>query len=151
MATDTVKTEVGSYFISNYPPFSQWNESYLDAAREAYQTVIRSPRGSKTETAAMAQWMIGETYFHQKNYETARREYLRTEILYAYPEWQAAALLQAGKCHEQLGQWDKAAALYTRLLQRYPETKHAEAAKERQKIAENNAQLTVTGVDRPRS
>ncbi len=36
MATETVKTEVGSYFISNYPPFSQWNESYLDAAREAF-------------------------------------------------------------------------------------------------------------------
>lgn len=27
--TDTTKTEVGSYFISNYPPFSQWTESEL--------------------------------------------------------------------------------------------------------------------------
>ena len=25
MATDTTKTEVGSYFISNYPPYSQWS------------------------------------------------------------------------------------------------------------------------------
>ena len=29
MATDSTKTEVGSYFISNYPPFSQWNKDAL--------------------------------------------------------------------------------------------------------------------------
>ncbi|WP_164100520.1 coproporphyrinogen-III oxidase family protein [Candidatus Laterigemmans baculatus] len=29
MATDAKKTEVGSYFISNYPPFSQWNREAL--------------------------------------------------------------------------------------------------------------------------
>ena len=31
MATDSNKTEVGSYFVSNYPPFSQWtNESLTE-------------------------------------------------------------------------------------------------------------------------
>jgi len=29
VATDRVKTEVGSYFISNYPPFSQWSSAQL--------------------------------------------------------------------------------------------------------------------------
>ncbi len=29
MATETSKTEVGSYFISNYPPFSQWSREQL--------------------------------------------------------------------------------------------------------------------------
>jgi oxygen-independent coproporphyrinogen-3 oxidase len=29
MATDSTKTEVGSYFISNYPPFSQWAAEQL--------------------------------------------------------------------------------------------------------------------------
>ncbi|MCA9217341.1 MAG: coproporphyrinogen III oxidase family protein [Planctomycetales bacterium] len=29
MATDATKTDVGSYFISNYPPYSQWTESQL--------------------------------------------------------------------------------------------------------------------------
>lgn len=33
--TDTTKTEVGSYFISNYPPFSQWQAGELDAVRDA--------------------------------------------------------------------------------------------------------------------
>jgi TolA-binding protein len=103
----------------------------FDEARAAYQKVIRSETGGKTETAAMAQWMIGESYFHQKNYETALREYLRLEILYAYPTWQAGALLQAGKCSEQLGQWKQAADLYQRLVKEFPQSDFVEEARKR--------------------
>ncbi len=35
MAVETTKTEVGSYFISNYPPFSQWNAEALADVRAA--------------------------------------------------------------------------------------------------------------------
>ena len=76
----------------------------------------------------MAQWMIGETYFHQKNYEAAVREYLRLEILYAYPTWQAGALLQAGKCHQRLGEAKQAAELYRQILKNYSKTPFAEQA-----------------------
>jgi TolA-binding protein len=106
-------------------------EANLDAARESYKKVLRSPQASKTETAAMAQWMIGETYFLQEQYATAIREYLRVEVLYAYPRWQAAALLQAGKCHEQMGQWKDAAEAYDRLLSHYAQTDVAAEARER--------------------
>lgn len=34
-AASDKKTEVGSYFISNYPPYSQWNREALPAVREA--------------------------------------------------------------------------------------------------------------------
>jgi oxygen-independent coproporphyrinogen-3 oxidase len=37
--TETKKTEVGSYFISNYPPFSVWSHDHVPAALEA----INSP------------------------------------------------------------------------------------------------------------
>ena len=30
------KTEVGSYFISNYPPYSQWSADHLDEVRCAF-------------------------------------------------------------------------------------------------------------------
>jgi oxygen-independent coproporphyrinogen III oxidase len=40
MATDTVKTEVGSYFISNYPPYSQWKSEYLP---EIESTLAKPP------------------------------------------------------------------------------------------------------------
>jgi len=35
MATETTKTEVGSYFISNYPPFSQWTEEVVPEVERA--------------------------------------------------------------------------------------------------------------------
>src|SRR3990172_539454 len=35
MSTSSTKTEVGSYFISNYPPFSAWSPDQLDAVRAA--------------------------------------------------------------------------------------------------------------------
>jgi TolA-binding protein len=112
------------------------NQADFEGARQAYQRVILSPAGAKTETAAMAQWMIGETFFHQKNYETALREYLRLEILYAFPTWQAGALLQAGKCRERLGEDKEAAALYQRILKTYPKTTFAEEAARRLKSLE---------------
>ncbi len=107
------------------------NQADFEGARKAYNRVIRSPTGAKTETAAMAQWMIGETFFHQKNYEAALREYSRLEILYAYPTWQAGALLQAGKCQQLLGERKDAADLYRRIVKDYPDTTFAEQAKQR--------------------
>ncbi len=61
------------------------------------------------------------------------REYLRLEILYAYPTWQAGALLQAGKCHERLGEEKEAAGLYQRILTAYAHTTFAEEAAQRLK------------------
>jgi cellulose synthase operon protein C len=104
------------------------NQADFDAARKAYNRVIGSAAGAKTETAAMAQWMIGETYFHQKDYRAALREYLRLETLYAFPDWQAAALLEAGKCHQRLGEPTPAADLYRQILKDYPKTSFAQQA-----------------------
>ncbi len=37
MSTESTKTEVGSYFISNYPPFSQWTSDDLELVKTAFQ------------------------------------------------------------------------------------------------------------------
>ncbi|NQU22315.1 MAG: tetratricopeptide repeat protein, partial [Candidatus Nealsonbacteria bacterium] len=141
---------------ANFPNFAQQHEAdYLlgrclqaraemDAARRAYLKAIRSRAGEKTETAAMAQWMIGETYFHQQNYAAALREYLNLETLYKYPTWQAAALLQAGKCRELLGEPKEAAAHYARLLKLYGDTPFAERAAQQLK----EISVTRSGSDR---
>ena len=115
------------------------DQADFDGARQAYKRVIRSAAGAKTETAAMAQWMIGETYFHQKNYESALREYSALEILYAYPTWQAGALLQAGKCHEMLGEGREAILRYKRILKNYPQTTFVAEATQRLQKLENPA------------
>jgi oxygen-independent coproporphyrinogen-3 oxidase len=39
---DTKKTEVGSVFVSNYPPYSFWNADTLDRAREALAAPARA-------------------------------------------------------------------------------------------------------------
>jgi TolA-binding protein len=104
------------------------NRAEFDKAREAYRRVIRSPGGAKTKTAANAQLLTAETYFHQKNYESALREYLKVEMLYAFPAVQAAALLQAGKCYEALGEWKQAAEVYARVVKTYGETTFAKEA-----------------------
>ena len=116
------------------------SQGKFDDARTAYRQVTHSEIGGKTETAAMAQWMIGESYFHQKNYEAAVREYLKVDILYAFPTWQAGALLQAGKCHELLGEWKQASALYAKLLKSYPETPFAADASKLLQAAQTRAQ-----------
>ncbi len=100
----------------------------FDSARQAYKKALRSAAGEKTETAAMAQWMIGETYFHQKKYEAALRAYSGIEFVYDYPVWQAAALLQAGKCRELLGEPAKAGEAYRKILKSYPNTSFAKDA-----------------------
>jgi TolA-binding protein len=122
------------------------SDADFDGARAMFQKVVRSPGGGKTETAAMAQWMIGESHFHQEKYDAALREYLRVEILYPYPRWQSAALLQAGKCHEQLGHFKEAAELYNHLLKKHPDSEFVEEAKIRlQEIA--NRPTTPSAAD----
>lgn len=41
MTTEATKTEVGSYFISNYPPYSQWKPEYLPEVEKALATPPR--------------------------------------------------------------------------------------------------------------
>src|SRR5262249_52717974 len=99
----------------------------FDDARVAYQAVIDARKGG--DLAARAQLMRGETYFHQENYREAIREFLKVDILYDAPAWQAAALLEAGKVYERLAQWADAAETYERLRARFPKDPSAVEAK----------------------
>jgi TolA-binding protein len=138
---------IAERIATDYPGFEQQFEvdyalgrclaglAEFQAAREAYRRVIDDPRGHGTETAAMAQWMIGETYYHQKEYAAALREFLKVEILYDYPVWQAAALLEAGKCHEHLGEWKQAAEMYARVVKEFPNTEVQEECERRLRAA----------------
>lgn len=111
----------------------------FDDARSAYQRVVQSPVGGRTETAAMAQWMIGETYFQQERYDDAIAAYHRVERLFAFERWQAAALLQAGKCHEAQGEYAEAIGLYAQLLKDYSQTTFAQDASQRMRVAQQRA------------
>ncbi len=103
----------------------------FDEARQWYERVVRSAEGGRTETAAKAQWMIGESYLHQKNYAQAIRAYQRVEDLFDFPDWQAAAVLQAGKCYELQGEHDEAVVAFTRIVRLYPDSAFVREASQR--------------------
>ena len=108
-----------------------------DDARAAYRAVIAARKGG--ELVARSQFMVGETYFHQKNYSEAILQLLRVDILYDAPSWQAAALLETGKAYEQLAQWADAAETYERLRARFPDDPSAVEAKARLVAAKKQA------------
>ena len=151
----TEARELAESIVERFPGFRQQYEvDYLlgrcsssrgkfTDARSAYERVVRSPEGGRTETAAMAQWMIGETYFHQKEYGPAIKAYHRVETLYAFPRWQAAALLQAGKCYEMQSNWHESVKLYAQLLKDYPETRFQQEASRRLRKAKLQAPRVV--------
>ena len=103
-------------------------QKQYDAARAAYTKVIEV---TNTETAARAQFQIGETHFAQKNYELAAKELLKVEIVYAYPAWSAKALYEAGQAFEQLNQHEEARAQYERCVANYTKEPAADLAKKR--------------------
>lgn len=107
------------------------NQARFDKAREAFSRTVNSKSGARTETAAKAQLMIAETWFLQKNFEEARNAYLKLHLLYSFPDWQAAALYQAGKCDEVLANAKGAVTSYRLLIKEFPESDYVADAKKR--------------------
>lgn len=105
----------------------------FEKAREAFQKAIDSPNGSKTETAARAQTAIADTYLLQKakDEKAAAREYFKVAYNYEFPELQAAALLNAAKCQEQIKSLDEAVKTYQELVEKFPNASYAQSAKAR--------------------
>ncbi len=98
-------------------------------ARTAFQAVINARKGG--DLAAQAHLLRGETYFHEDRFREALTEFLKVDILYDAPRWQAAALLEAGKVYERLAQWGDAAETYERLRSRFPDDPHIPEANTR--------------------
>jgi TolA-binding protein len=118
------------------------NEGRFDEARQAFQRVIDSRDGRGTETAAKAQFHIAESLLKQANaadagsphatelYDQAFLAYYRV-LEYGFPEWQALALWQAGRCDEALHRFSGAKKSYEQLISDYPDSPYAAQARDR--------------------
>ncbi len=104
------------------------NLGHLDDAKEQYVRVVSGHDGP---TAARAQFQIGECLFAQEHFDDAVRELLRVDILYDYPQWNAAALYEAGRAFEQLRKIGEARAQYRDVIERFEDTEWAPLARER--------------------
>jgi len=104
------------------------NQKQYEPARAAYRKVIEQHNG---ETAARAQFQVGETFFTEGKFEEAVAELLQVEDVYAYPTWSARALLEAGRAFEQLKEHEQAREQYAALVEKYKDSPEAKLARER--------------------
>ncbi len=105
--------------------FAMENQGRFDEAITSYRTVIEKHEGP---TAARSQFQIGECLYAQKKYDEAARELLKVDILYAYPEWSAAALYEAGRCFEAMAQVGQARQQFEAVRDQHAGTRWAELA-----------------------
>jgi TolA-binding protein len=101
------------------------NQGRHDAAIESYREVVGKHDGP---TAARAQFQIGECLFAMKKHDDAVKELLRVDILYAYPEWSAAALYEAGRCLREQNKQAEAREQFQQVVQRFPDSNWAKLA-----------------------
>lgn len=106
-------------------------QALWDEARTAFKRAIRAPEAAATETACKCQFLIGETYFFQKNYKEAHGQFSLVIFNYSFRDWSAAALLEVGKCEENMQQTDEAKKSYRTLIKDYSESKLVTEAKDR--------------------
>ena len=98
-------------------------------ARAAFERVLANEFARRTETAAKAQFLIGETYKFQENWSAAFVAYQKVYTLYKFPEWQANALLMSAVCDEKQNEWKPAVDTYKRILQEFPKFSRIEDVK----------------------
>ncbi|MEM0925955.1 MAG: tetratricopeptide repeat protein, partial [Planctomycetota bacterium] len=99
-------------------------------ARQHYETVVRASESSRS-LRGRAQWMIGETFFMQRQYRDAIQAYRLVENLDPGGAFGALALVQAGKSYEQLGRTAEAGVCYGLLLRRHANSPQAGEARRR--------------------
>ncbi len=132
--------QVFAEYLSRFGDSDQWfqaqfglgwareNQNRYEEAIGAYEKVVARHQGP---TAARAQFQIGECLFAGKKYDQAVSELLKVDILYAYPEWSAAALYEAGQCFDRLVKPAQARAQFEAVVEKFGGTRWAEMATQR--------------------
>lgn len=108
--------------------WARQNLDELDEALKLYETVTAK---TDREVAARARFMIGEIYFQRKNHSEAVSNFLKAAYGYSYPEWQANAFYEAGRCYEVLGKLEQAKKVYQQVVEKHAQSDKAPLARQR--------------------
>jgi TolA-binding protein len=77
--------------------------------------------------------------FAKERYKEAVAEFLKVDILYAYPEWSSAAVFEAGRCFERLNQPGQARKQFESVVERYKDSRWARLASARLEQLSSNS------------
>jgi TolA-binding protein len=97
-------------------------------ALASYEKAIAKTDG---ETAARAQFQIGRIQFDRKDYQGAKKSFLKVSDGHRFPRWQAEAMYEAARCCDALGEKDAAIRQYAELVQKFPQSDKSPLAKQR--------------------
>jgi len=111
-----------------------WALQQQDKLNEAVTYYEKVTEETDTETAAKARFMIGESYFAQKNHKEATRHFLKAAFAYSHKEWSAMAWFEAARCFEVLRDVDQAKNCYQQMIEKFPE--HSKVAEAKKRLAE---------------
>ncbi len=111
------------------------NLGRFDEAMGEYHQVLdmhdKNKAKGNSETAARAQFMIGQIQFQQKKHAEAVSSFYLVLYGYPYPQWQADAAFEAAKCFEALHKKSQAIKQYQELIEKFPQSDKVTAAKSR--------------------
>jgi len=115
--------------------WARQNLGRLDEALAGYRGLADA---AQTDLAARARLMEGEVLFEQGAHREAIKAFFKAAYGFgekqapaAFHPWQAQATFEAARCFEVLEQSDKARGLYAELVERYPDSQQAPAARKR--------------------
>jgi tol-pal system protein YbgF len=122
-------------------PRALYDAAYQDLTRGNHGLAIMGfqevlAKFPKSELADNAQYWIGESYYAQKDFKQAMKEFQKAVDAYPQGDKVPAAMLKVGFCQQQLGDKAAARATFEKLIHSFPNTEEARLAGS--KIQENN-------------
>ncbi|HVX12542.1 MAG TPA: tetratricopeptide repeat protein [Pirellulales bacterium] len=108
-----------------------WAKQNLGQADEALPLYEEVTAKTDREVAARARFMVGEIYFEKKNHAEAVKNFFKAAYGYGYPQWQANAQYEAGRCFEVLGKPEQAVKSYQEVVEKFPDSDKTPLAKAR--------------------
>jgi TolA-binding protein len=131
MAGEALASQPESAYAAELLYEQAWAQQNLGQQDEALKNYELATEKSGDEVAARARFMIGEICFERQQHGDAIKHFFKVAYGYAFPQWQANALYEAGRCFEVRKQKKQALESYQEIVQKFPESDKVPQAKKR--------------------